>query len=154
MNSDFCSDSLNINDGSSGQATVCGANEMFNFYKWTSPSATTQTKSIFVTYQLPTNFKSFVADSISLMARTYSATAAVSYDIFVNDANGAQQCTQTVAASTGVKTVWQKAATSTLNPQTCTPEAGDTVLFKINLSASADAGAYASNLNFAFSTKN
>jgi len=155
MNSDFCSDTLNVNDGSSAQPTVCGTNEMYNFYRWTSAAATPQTKSIFVTYQLPSNFNSFVSDSISLLGRTDGTNALVSYEVLINDATGAHQCTQTIPASTGAQTAWQKVSTANyINADVCTPKAGDTLLFKINMTASADANAYASNLNFAFSTKN
>ena len=70
MTSDLCSDTLNINDGSSGQPTICGTDETYNFYKWTSPQASTQTYSIYVTYQLPDTFKDFSSGSTSVMGRT------------------------------------------------------------------------------------
>src|SRR5690606_5609948 len=67
MISDICSDTLNINDGSSSQPTVCGTNETYNFYKWTSPQASAQTYSIYVTYQLPGSFKEFVSGQTAIM---------------------------------------------------------------------------------------
>lgn len=156
MTSDFCSDTLNVNDGSSSQPTVCGTNEMYNFYKWTSPSTTAQTKSIFVTYQLPANFDSFVPNSISLMGRTSHANATVTYEMYVNRAGGAVACTnEPVPTSTGAQTTWQQKTiegyTSAIG---CAPQAGETILLKVNLTASNNANAYASNLNFAYSTKN
>jgi hypothetical protein len=152
MSSDLCSDTLNINDGSTDQPTVCGTNETYNFYNWTSPEATTQNRSIYVTYQLPSNFKEFVSGSTSLMGRTDSADSTVNYQVYKNNSGGLTACGSTVAVSTGAQSTWQKAtATGTADPSTCTFAAGDSVVFRINLSTRNDANAYASNLNFAFS---
>ncbi|OYW85317.1 hypothetical protein B7Z17_02505, partial [Candidatus Saccharibacteria bacterium 32-49-10] len=70
MTSDICSDTLNINDGSSGQPTICGTNETYNFYNWTTDQESAETKDIYVTYQLPSNFTGFVDGSTSLVGRT------------------------------------------------------------------------------------
>lgn len=150
ITSDLCSDTLNINDGSSAQPTICGTNETYNFYKWTSAEATDQTRSVFVTYQLPSNFKGFVAGSTSLMGRTNSTNSAVSYQIY-RDHSGLTSC-GTVSVSTGVQTTWQKAvASGGSDPSTCGFVAGDSILFRINLTAKSNAQAYVSNLNFSFS---
>jgi len=154
MTSDLCSDTLNINDGSSSQPTVCGTNETYNFYNWTTSEVTDQKRSIYVTYQLPTSFKQFVSGSTSLMGRTDSTDSDVSYQVYKNSGAGLTACGAIVPASTGVKTTWQKAiATSTADPSTCGFAAGDSVVFKISLTANSDANAYASNLNFAFSNQ-
>jgi hypothetical protein len=151
ITSDLCSDTLNINDGSSSQPTICGTNETYNFYKWTSAETTDQTRSIFVTYQLPSNFKGFVAGSTSLMGRTNSTDSAVSYQIYRDHGSGLTSC-GTVSVSTGSQTTWQKAAASGgADPSTCGFVAGDSVLFRINLTAKNNAQAYVSNLNFTFS---
>jgi parallel beta-helix repeat protein len=152
MTSDLCSDPLNINDGSSGQPTICGSNETYNFYKWTSPQNSTQTYSIFVTYQLPTTFKSFNSGQASLMGRTDSTNATVNYQIYRNSASGLTACGSTVAVSTGVQTAWQiGTATGAADPSTCGFSAGNSIVFKINMSTSSNANAYVGNLNFAFS---
>jgi len=154
MTSDLCSDTLNINDGSSSQPTVCGTNETYNFYNWTTSEVTDQKRSIYVTYQLPANFKQFVSGSTSLMGRTDSTNSDVSYQVYKNSGTGLTACGALVPASTGIKTTWQKAiATSTADPSTCGFAAGDSVVFKISLTAKSDANAYASNLNFAFSNQ-
>jgi hypothetical protein len=154
MSSDLCSDTLNINDGSSAQPLVCGTNETYNYYNWKSTELTDQTKSIYVTYQLPSNFKQFVSGSTSLMGRTDSINSEVSYQVYRNTATGLVACGATVAASTGAQSTWQKAtATGTADPSTCNFAAGESVVFKINLTANTDANAYASNLNFAFSNQ-
>jgi hypothetical protein len=154
MTSDLCSDALNINDGSSGQATICGTNETYNFYKWTSPQNSSQTYSIYVTYQLPTTFKSFNSGQTSLMARTDSANATVNYQVYKNSGAGLTACGSTVAVSTGVQTSWQLGtASGSADPSTCSFAGGNSIVFKINMSTNSNANAYVGNLNFAFSNR-
>lgn len=154
MTSDICSDTLNINDGSSAQPTVCGTDETYNFYNWTSAELSSQTKSIYVTYKLPDTFDEFVSGSTSLKGRTDSSDANVSYQIYLNDGSGLTACGSAVAVSTGAQTTWQTGtATSTSDPAECAFEAGDSIVFKIDLSSSNDANAYASDLRFAFSNQ-
>jgi hypothetical protein len=151
ITSDLCSDTLNINDGSSSQPTICGTNETYNFYKWTSAETTDQTRSIFVTYQLPATFKGFVAGSASLMGRTDSTDSGVSYQIYRDNGAGLSSCGSAVSVSTGAQSTWQKAtASGGADPSTCGFAAGDSVLFRINLTAKNDAKAYVSNLGFTF----
>lgn len=153
ISSDLCSDTLNINDGSSGQPTICGTNETFNFYKWTSAETSNQTRSIYVTYQLPSTFKSFVSGLTSLMGRTNSADSSVAYQIYRDDkGNGLVSCGSAISVSTGNQSTWQKAtATGTADPANCSFEPGDSILFRINLTAKDNANAYVSNLNFTIS---
>jgi len=153
MTTDLCSDALNINDGSSSQPTICGTNETYNFYKWTSAETTTQTNSMYVTYQLPATFKSFVAASTSLMGRTDSADSTVTYQIYRNHpGTSLTACDSAVSVSTGVQSSWQTAiATSGADPSTCGFVPGDSIVFKIDVSAKSDANAYVSNLSFVFS---
>ncbi len=152
LTSDICSDTLNINDGSSAQPTICGTNETYNFYDWTSAEATAQTKSIYVTYQLPDTFTSFVDGSTSLLGRTNSADASVSYQVYRNTAGGLIACGTEQAVSTGAQTTWQKTvASGSADPANCNLAAGESIVFKINLTASNNAHAYVSTLGFAFS---
>ena len=155
MTTDLCSDSLDINDGSASQPAVCGTNETFNYYNWTSTQLTDQTRSIYVTYQLPGTFKNFVEGQTSLLGRTDGTDANISYQVYKNNATtGLTACGTVTAVSTGAQTTWQKATTTgTADPSDCGFVAGDSVVFRINLSASMDANAYASNLSFAFSNK-
>lgn len=154
MVSDICSDSLNINDGSSSQPTICGTNETYNFYKWTSPQASAQTYSIYVTYQLPSNFSSFASGKTSIMGRTDSTNSTVNYQVYRNDASGMTACGSPVSVSTGAVTSWQTgAASGTADPSTCAFAAGSSIVFKINVSASQNASAYVGNLNFTFNNR-
>lgn len=154
MTSDICSDTLNINDGSSSQPTICGANETYNFYKWTSPQASPQTYGIYVTYQLPSTFKEFASGQTNLMGRTNSANASVTYQIFRSDDSGLTACSAAVSVSSGVQTTWQtKVASGAADPSTCSFEPGDSIVFKIEMTASGTANAYVGNLNFIFSNR-
>lgn len=159
MTSDICSDALNINDGSSGQATICGTNETFNFYKWTSPQPTSQTYGIYVTYQLPTTFKSFASGATSVMGRTddgsSGGSATVVYKVYRNSSSsGLTQCGSTVSVSSGTVSSWQIGlATGAADPSTCSFAPGDSIVFEIDMTASKDANAYVGNLGFTFSNK-
>ena len=154
MTSDICSDYLDINDGTSGQSTICGSNETYNFYKWTSPQATAQTYSIYVTYQLPGTFKSFNSGQTSLMGRTDSANSSVSYQIYRSNASGLTPCGSSISVSSGVQSTWQTAtASGSADPSTCSFTAGNSIVVKITITASQNANAYVGNLNFAFSNK-
>lgn len=154
ITSDLCSDTLNINDGSSSQPTICNSNETYNFYKWTSNETTDQTRSIYVTYQLPSNFKDFIGGSTSLMGRTDSPNASVEYQVYRDDSTGLTTCGSAVSVSTGAKSSWQKGTATTLSdPLNCSFEAGDSILVRINLATKDDANAYVSNLNFTFSSE-
>lgn len=152
LTSDLCSDTLNINDGSASQPTICSTNETYNFYKWTSPEATTQTNSIYVTYHLPATFKQFVTDSTSLLGRTDSTDASVTYQIYRNHAgNELTACGSAVSVSTGTQSSWQTAiATGSADPSACGFVAGDSIVVQINQTASNNAKAYVSSLGFIF----
>ena len=155
MVSDICSDTLNINDGSAGQANICGPNETHNFYRWTSPQPSAQTYGIYVTYQLPASFKSFQSGSTSIKGRTDSNNASVSYQVYKNDANtGLTACGPLVNVSSGNASAWQPgAAAGTSDPSTCGFNPGNSVVFKINTTASQNANAYIGDLNFVFSNR-
>lgn len=152
LSSDLCSDTLNINDGSSSQPTICGTNETYNFYKWTSSQATAQTKDIYVTYQLPSTFKKFASGTTSLTARTDSTNSSVAYQIYRNNTSGLTACSSSISVSTGVQSTWQNViATGSDDPTNCSFVAGESIVFKITVSSLSDANAYVSNLSFVVS---
>ena len=159
MTSDLCSSTLGINNGSNGQATICGSGETYNFYKWTSPQASTQTYSIYVTYQLPATFKEFSSGQTSLMGRSDNGVngggASVAYQVYRNStASGLVPCGSSNSVSSGTVTSWQvKAASGAADPSTCGFAPGDSIVFKIDVTANRNATAYVGNLNFAFSNR-
>ncbi len=155
MVSDLCSDTLNINDGSSSQPNVCGTNETFNFYRWTSPQPSAQTYGVYVTYQLPASFKGFESGSTSIIGRTDSTNSKVEYQVFRDDSSsGLTTCGPAVQVSSGVVSSWQPGlATGTADPSTCGFVPGNSIVFRINVTASQNANAYIGSLNFKFSNK-
>lgn len=148
--SDICSSTLGINDGSSSQPEVCSEDETYNFYNWTSSEISEQTKSIYVNYQLPDSFKEFAENSMYLDGRTDSADSSVSYQVYRNSGEGLVSCGSSVTVSSGVQTTWQK---TTFDPSSCSFNAGDRLVIKIDLSSSNDANAYVGNLGFVFSNR-
>ncbi|MBP6037787.1 MAG: hypothetical protein KA604_00420 [Candidatus Saccharimonas sp.] len=158
MTSDICSSTLGLNDGSGGQPTICGAGETYNYYKWTSPQASTQTYSIYVTYQLPNTFKSFNSGQTSLMGRTDNGssggTATVSYQIYRNSGSSLAACGSSTVVSTGTVGSWQiKTANGSADPSTCGFTSGNSIVFKIDVQANKNASVYVGNLNFSFSNR-
>lgn len=151
ISSDFCSGSLGINDGSDGKPIVCGPEETYNFYRWTTDEKEKQTRSIYLTYKLPDNFKGFIDGSTSIMGRTDSDNAAVDYQIYRDNGTGLLSCGSPVTVSTGYQTNWQKGLSDEKSdPVNCDFEAGDSILFRINLTAKSTTNAYVSNVNFIF----
>ncbi|MFZ1301223.1 MAG: hypothetical protein WAQ27_01420 [Candidatus Microsaccharimonas sp.] len=154
LTSGFCSDDLDINNGTSSQPSVCGANETNNFYRWTSSETSTQTKSFYVNYQLPANFQEFIANSTTLLGKSDSTDSSVSFRIYKKTATELVACGTGDWVSQGVQTTWQTgAATGNAQPTLCEFEAGDSIVFKINLESSNDANAYVSTLNFAYKSR-
>lgn len=153
ITSDLCSDTLNINNGTNGQPDICGDNETYNLYNWTTEEPDNQSRSIYITHQLPANFKQFVPGSTSLIGRTDSDNAKVDYQVYRDSKkHGLITCGSAVSVSSGPQSSWQSAtASSGSDPSTCGFEAGDSLLFRINLSAADKSNAYVSNLNFIFS---
>src|SRR5690606_21321258 len=110
-----------------------------------------QTRSIYLTYKLPDNFKSFVEDSTSILGRTDSDESNVSYQIYRDNGSGLLSCGTPITVSTGQQTGWQTAlAEADSDPSNCGFEAGESILFRINLTAKNTANAYVSNVNFIF----
>lgn len=154
LSSDFCSDDLDINDGTSAQPTICGTDETQNFYQWTSSEASAQVEDIYVTYKLPSTFNNFVSGSLSLQGRTDSADSSVAYQVYKNTTSGLTACGTSVSVSTGSQSTWQTvAASGGANPSGCSFAAGDSIVVKITLSAQNDANAYVGNLNFVYSNQ-
>lgn len=155
MSTDFCAngDSLMVN------AQLCAPGQARNFYKWTSAETTKQTRSIYVTYQLPANFKGFASDdTVQLTARVDNvADASVTYEMFKSDGTDIIQCaegdgaTDVIAGGGGEANIWYTYGISGKEATGCgfdSSSAGNTIIFKINLTASNNASAYVSTLSF------
>lgn len=153
MSSDLCSDDLDINDATNGPQ-ICDTNETYNFYNWNSAETSVQTKSIYVNYLLPSNFKEFVEGSTTLLGRRDASTANVSYQVYHSD-NGSLTACGSAITVTSTDNTWQTGtATGTADPFDCGTtnfEAGNSIVIRINMSAEDDANAYVSNLRFIYS---
>lgn len=148
MTASFCSDDLDIN------TDICGNNQTFNYYQWTSPQTTNQTYSIYVTYKLPSTFQAFAAGSTALHGLTDSSDSAVSYEVFRSDASGLTACGSTVSVSTGDPGNWQTGtAGGSADPSACGFSAGDSLVVKVNVVSKNNANAYVGNLDFTFSNQ-
>jgi hypothetical protein len=154
LTADFCSDTLNINDGSSGQPTICSTNDTINYYRWTSPQATQQTYSIIVTHQLPVAFKNFDSDdTVRLTARTDNTTnGEVTFEMYRDDETlGLVQCGTGETSVTTTANTWQTVGINGNESQSCgfsSASANDFVIFKINVKAKSNANVYVGNLSF------
>jgi len=156
MTTDFCSDTLNINsDGNHGSFEPCGDNETYNYYQWIGNSSNVaDTGSIYVTYKLPDNFKSLISGSTSLMAKTDGVGSSVDYHVYRNNDAGLTSCTNSINASIDGIGGWQKTyAQGSDEPAGCGFVAGDSIIFRIDLTSLEDGKALISNLDFAYNVK-
>jgi Carbohydrate binding domain len=149
MAADFCSNdtALQVN------TTLCSTGQAKNYYRWTSPQATEQAYSIYVTYQLPATFKNFSSDdTVQLVARTDSTSnAAVTYEMFKSDGSTVTKCGTGETTVVTSANAWQSVGINGNESTSCnfsSSSAGNFVIFKINLKARSNANAYVSTLSF------
>ena len=160
MSADFCSNEagvLQVNHSGAG-APCSTSGEVYNYYTWTSPQATQQTYSIYVTYQLPAEFGGFESNStVQLTARTDNSTnGEVSYEMFRNEGGAIVACgSETFVAGTNAPTttadVWHTVGINGDEATGCgfsDTSADNFVIFKINMKANSNANVYASTLSF------
>ncbi len=148
MNADFCGNG----GGLSVNTSLCASGEARNYYKWTSPQATQQTYSIYVTYQLPASFKGFASDdTVQLTARTDNTTnGAVTYEMFRNEAGSISACGSETTVTSTVNT-WQTVGINGNESTGCsfsTSSGNAFVIFKINVKANSNASVYVGTLSF------
>jgi hypothetical protein len=161
MTAEFCSNQANLLVLNS---SLCSSGQAFNYYHWTSPQATQQTYSIYVSYQLPGGFKKFQSDStIQLTGRVDDTTnAAVTYEMFRNQGGTLSRCYDGTNLETPVTTVgggantWSTVGINGAEASSCgfsTASANSFVVFKINLKAKSNANAYVGTLSFTVSNQ-
>jgi len=154
MTADFCGNGsgLSVNTG------FCASGEARNYYRWVSPQPTPQTYSIYVTYRLPSTFKTFVSGSANLTGLVDNTTnAGVSYAIYRKASGGGlTSCSASknvVGSGSGSVNTWTTAAPTT-DLSGCTDfVAGDSIVFQITVTAKSNASAYVENLTFQYSNK-
>ena len=149
MTADFCANQTSV---LVVNTSFCSSGEAKNYYTWTSPQATQQTYSIYVTYQLPAEFGAFTSNTtVQLTARTDNTTnGVVTYEMFRNEGGTIYACgTETTVTST-VDT-WQTVGINGDENDGCgfsSSSADDFVIFKINMKANSNANVYSSSLSF------
>lgn len=149
LTADFCANQSTI---LAVNTSLCGTGQALNYYKWTSPQATQQTYSIYVTYQLPGGFKGFQSDStVQLTARTDNiTTGAVSYEMFRSEGGSVTACGTETTVTTTANT-WQTIGINGNEASSCgfsTSSANNFAIFKINVKAHSNANVYVGTLSF------
>lgn len=127
LTSDFCSATgrLGLN------TTACPtAGDEHNYYTWTSSSTGTNVYTIYVRYQVPSNFASGSLSNVYMYGWRTGATETLNLSLY--QANGAL-CGTTTNVATGTSVWTETPMVGTLS--SCTIAAGDMVTFKIDLSA-------------------
>jgi hypothetical protein len=163
MTADFCANQsgvLQINYVASTDPCFTSG-DVKNYYKWTSPQATQQTYSIYVTYQLPATFNGFSSDdTVQLTGRVTSTTnAAVTYQMYYKTPAGSlTQCgtseTNVITApggGAGSANTWYSYGVNGNESTGCSlnsAAANGFIIFKINLKANSNASAFVSTLSF------
>ncbi len=153
MTADFCSNdtALSIN------TSLCSTGQAKNYYNWTSPQATSQTYSIYVTYQLPATFNGFSSDdTVQLVGRVDNTTnASVTYEMFKSTGSAVTQCgsstTNVITGGGGSANTWYSYGINGNEATGCSfnsASAGNFIIFKINMTAKSGANAYVSTLSF------
>jgi len=152
MTADFCANSAALTVG-----TLCAVGNSRQFYKWTSPQASMQNYSIYVSYKLPNTFKSFESnDTIRLTALTSSTTdGSVTYEVLRSTGSNITRCSsgsdETLVTTSA--NIWQTVPINGNENSGCGFSGGDTVIFKINVKARNNATVYVENLNFTFQNR-
>lgn len=150
LSADFCANSAALTVGS-----LCASGVSRNFYKWTSPQATEQTYSIYVSYKLPSTFKAF--DSANTMTLTWLTDSAngtngkVTYQVYRSTGSAITSCdgTNESTVATPSANTWYTTAFNG-DETACGFSGGDNIIFKINVKARNNANVYVENLNFTY----
>lgn len=151
MTADFCANDSDLSIGD-----LCESGESRSYYQWTSPQASMQSYSIFVSYELPPTFESFAdSNTIRLTWRTDSANGddgTVAYQVFrdasnsgVTSCDGTNSSTETnPSADTWHTTIYEG------DEIQCGFSGNDRVIFKIDVSARNNANVYVEDLQFTY----
>ncbi len=150
LTADFCGNGggLSVNTG------FCAANESRNYYRWTSPQATLQTYSIYVTYKLPSTYKEFASSSTMKLSAfrddASDTNALVQMSTYRKTANSSSltQCGTTTNITTGSGS-WETRSVNG-DETACGFVGGDNIIFRIDMSSRSAKNVYVENLEFTF----
>ena len=149
LTADFCANKT----GTLVVGTLCASGVARNFYRWTSPQSTNQTYSVYVSYKLPSTFKQFYDNNtIKLTGYRDSTNASMDLSVFRSTGTDIIECGSKTAILSTTST-WQT-TTHSGNEQTdttnCGFQAGEYVIFKIDVTAKSNANVYVENLEFRY----
>jgi hypothetical protein len=147
MTADFCANQsgvLTVN------TTFCASGVSRNYYRWTSPQASQQSYSIYVSYKLPSTFKTFTdANTIRLTALSDETdTGVVDYQVFRSTGSAVSSCGSQTTVTTTDDT-WQTVSFAG-DETACGFVGGNYIIFKINVRAEDGGSVYVENLDFTF----
>jgi hypothetical protein len=145
MTASFCSGSSKRNF----QTGVCtSATEEHNYYQWNPTVASpAQTYDVYVRYQLPSDFSA--ASSLSMFGWRTGSSDSVTLAMYDGTSSGTL-CGSATNVATGTA-AWTSTAYTI---STCTLNAGETVLFKITMSATSTSDfARAGEITFTYLSK-
>ncbi len=149
MTSEFCS----TESGVLTLGTLCANHEARNYYHWTSPQATEQVYSIYVTYKLPSTFKEFNdSNTIKLTALTDNTSNAIAtLQVFRKPPTTAQNIASCGSATTinTTTTTWEQTSFGG-DERACSFAAGDNIIFKIDMKSKSNGNIYVENLDFVY----
>jgi hypothetical protein len=147
MTADFCANdsALQVN------TSFCASGLSRQYYKWTSPQATQQTYSIYVSYKLPNTFKTFTsANTMTLTALTDSTSnGTVDYEVFRSTGSAVTSCGSQTTVTTPSANTWYTIPFAG-DETACGFVGGNYIVFKINVRAQSNANVYVENLDFIY----
>ncbi|MEK9196628.1 MAG: carbohydrate binding domain-containing protein, partial [Patescibacteria group bacterium] len=148
MSAEFCANQSSV----LVVGSLCASQESRNYYKWTSPQATSQTYSIYVNYKLPSTFKTFADNNTMKLTayRDHATDASAQLSVFRKPSSGAiSQCGSTTTITSGTST-WDGTSLGGTGETSCGFTGGDYVVFKIDVTASNNKTVYVENLEFTY----
>ncbi len=149
LTADFCSNSVALTVG-----TLCDSGDARNYYRWTSPQATAQDYSIYVTYKLPSTFKQFNSASTMKLTTRSTNTSFATADLQVlrkAAAGGITSCGAHTDLNSSANT-WQQ-VTYSGDETACGFTGGDYIIFKITVTAEDSESIYIENLDFTYTNR-
>ncbi len=152
LTADFCSNETGVLV-TPATGNICANHEARNFYRWTSPQATQQVYSIYVSYKLPTTFKQFNdSNTIKLTALSDNLTNGVAtLQVFrkKSDGTAVSSCGGAQTINTSINT-WQQQSYDAGDETICGFQGGDNIVFKIDVKSQSNGNIYIENMDFVF----
>jgi hypothetical protein len=119
-----------------------------SYYAWNTVETNSQSYDMYVRYKLPSNFSQFFDDNtIKLWARRDTSSDSVTYQLYQADGTLCGTGNTTVTSSDDT---WQQVSVNGNEQSTCSFAAGDTITFKISVTAQNGGTAWVGELDFTY----